>query len=113
VKRFERKLLMPNVTRFALWLALVTAIASPRSSEAAPCEGRCADGYGAVMSIDAGSCDDATEVCHAGCDSSASGRPRPYAECRSRVSGVATPRGTTVQTDNRRERQDGGGTITE
>lgn len=65
------------------------------------------------MAIDAGSCDEAIEICHAGCDASVPGRPRPYAECLSRASGVAVQRGTAVQTENRRERQDGGGTITE
>lgn len=87
-----------------LGVALLVVVAAPAAALATECEGRCEDETDAVMTVSGGECDRATEHCRSGCDVSVPGRPRPYAECVSRVSGEVVPRrAIVVPTDNRRE----------
>ncbi len=73
------------IARRGLGLAVVFVLAvtvGPTERAAAarvPCEGRCDDGFGNVMTVQ-NQCDDAAERCVAGCDTSGA-RPEPYAEC--------------------------------
>lgn len=85
-------------------LMLWSAVASAANVDVPECEGRCDDGAGNVMLVNAGRCNKTTEYCSAGCDESSEKGPFPYAACLLRASGQIAPRRPTVQTDARRER---------
>jgi hypothetical protein len=95
---------MARSVRLIAGLVLVLGAAIPASASAAECEGRCRDAAGNVATVSAGACDPAGERCRAGCDSTASPLPRPYAECVSQTTGLVVPRAQVVQPGGKRTR---------
>jgi hypothetical protein len=98
---------MVRLLNFTVGLVLFVVVASPATAATWECEGRCEDGAGTVMLVNAGQCNPTTEFCRAGCDVSAEGGPRPYAACVSQTSGKPIQRrATTVApTGGKRQRQ--------
>ncbi len=74
---------MRNVLFFTMAVFMLLAFAAPARARPVPCVGRCDDGAGNGMMVE-NRCDDATERCEAGCDTTGS-RPYPYARCGSKL----------------------------
>lgn len=62
---------------------LLGAVALPAQARVVECEGRCDDGNGNIMLV-TNRCDETSERCRAGCDTSGP-RVHPYAECVKRT----------------------------
>jgi hypothetical protein len=78
----------------AMTVGLLLALAAPAAARLVDCEGRCEDGGGSVMLVQ-NRCDDATERCVAGCDTSGT-RPHPYAQCESTSRARTAPQASPV-----------------